>query len=275
MKFKPTTHFDLNNALLLAHASNEVYKTGDAVKNGMNAVWDVTEFQFIEHEDTQCFVGADGGSIILAFRGTTTIEDWLTNAKIRKVEGPLGDTRVHYGFQKALDCVWGAVESAVAALLPKRLWITGHSLGGALAALATARFLENDIPVEALYTFGQPRVGNSNFAEVFEVWFDSMYRLVNNEDIVPRVPVGGYKHVGREYYFDNDGILHEDPNWIKKYSDHVMSVEIRSVEKFREVRHKYPNSIADHGMSRYIHNIEKSIGREKPIETFKDYLDTM
>lgn len=267
--------FNLNNALLLAKASKAAYETGDTIKSRMKTIWDFQNFKYIDENDTQCFVAGNDKAIILAFRGTTSIEDWLTNVKIRKVTGPLGDIKVHSGFKNALDCVWARVESTVSEFQNEKshsLWITGHSLGGALATLATARFLDADRVVKALYTLGQPRVGDEAFSDVFDVCFSSVYRLVNNEDIVTRVPFLGYKHVGQEIYFDNKGILQKDPSWFKKYSDHVLSVEIRSLEKFRNLRHQYPNSIADHATNGYIRNIRKNLLKQKGIQTFKDYL---
>jgi len=267
--------FNLNNALLLAKASKAAYETEDTIKRRMKTIWDFQNFKYIDENDTQCFVIGNDKGIILAFKGTTSIEDWLTNVKIRKVTGSLGGTKVHSGFKSALDCVWARVESTVSEFQNGKshsLWITGHSLGGALATLATARFLDSGRAVKALYTLGQPRVGDEAFSDVFNVSFSSVYRLVNNEDIVTRIPFLGYKHVGQEIYFDNKGILQKDPSWFQKYSDHVLSVEIRSLEKFRSLRHQYPNSIEDHATNGYIRNIRKNLLKQKGIQTFKDYL---
>ena len=68
---------------------------------------------------------------------------------------------------------------------PLPLFITGHSLGGALALLAT-KLLAPDIN-GACYTFGAPRVANY---EYFENLKTPVYRVVNSSDIVPRVPPG-------------------------------------------------------------------------------------
>jgi len=66
------------------------------------------------------------------------------------------------------------------------VFITGHSLGGALAVLAT-RYVANGSR-GACYTFGQPRVANQVFnAQIFT----PVYRVVNAADAVPAVP---FKH---------------------------------------------------------------------------------
>jgi hypothetical protein len=119
---------------------------------------------------------------------------------------------VHEGFSKALGAVWGTM-----GILPERLqnrgnktvWITGHSLGGALAELCAARAaLDGGIPVQGVYTFGQPRVGDGAFATAVETAIGGrIFRHVNHRDLVPRVPGFGmlYRHYGNQIYFDKSG----------------------------------------------------------------------
>lgn len=119
---------------------------------------------------------------VLAFRGTEkNFGDIKTdlNARFYKRDG----VSVHDGFRRALANVEPAIKTAVAKVRDYKLYITGHSLGGALALVAT-RALNAD-NVAACYTFGSPRVGNSEFADTIKV---PIYRVVNAADVVPRVP---------------------------------------------------------------------------------------
>ena len=85
----------------------------------------------------------------------------------------------------------------------RKIWMTGHSLGAALATLAADRYGN----VQGVYTFGSPRVGDGAFKKNFEV---EAYRIVNNKDIVTRVPPPGrYKHVGDIKFIDADGNIHD------------------------------------------------------------------
>ena len=137
--------------------------------------------------------------LVLAFRGTEKkISDWLTDARcIPVVEGK---TRVHSGFVDAftrnVDAEGRTVEELVREILdrpeardergtPLPLFITGHSLGGALALLAT-KLIAPDV-TGACYTFGAPRIGNY---ELFRFIKTPVYRVVNSSDVVPRVPPG-------------------------------------------------------------------------------------
>ena len=142
--------------------------------------------------------------LVLAFRGTEKkVHDWLTDVQcIPTVEGK---TKVHTGFLKAFtkkkDTAGGTVKQVVEDILDGQdakdqdgnrlpLFITGHSLGGALALLATKLVAPN---VDgACYTFGAPRIGNY---EYFRFIKTPVYRIVNSSDIVPRVPPGAIMFV--------------------------------------------------------------------------------
>ena len=91
----------------------------------------------------------------------------------------------------------------------KTIWITGHSLGGALAELCAAQALfVSKIPVQGVYTFGQPRVGSNDFAAAVNAKLGSgIFRFVNDRDIVARVPLFtmGFCHYGGQRFFDHAG----------------------------------------------------------------------
>src|SRR6266404_9736562 len=148
---------------------------------------------------------------VLAFRGTTSdFRTILTDIKIRFYRDKSG-ARTSTGFSEAYKLVQQGIAEAVAAREPSLpLYITGHSLGGALAAIASARLRPSD-RIAACYTFGCPRVGDTEFAE--QLWRVPVYRLVHASDIVPRVPFPfGYRHAGDLRYIKSSGTLIESPN---------------------------------------------------------------
>ena len=93
---------------------------------------------------------------------------------------------MHSGFKQHYDDAECLIEEALnnEHVKGKPLFITGHSLGGAVASIATKR-LNADRTIAACYTFGSPRVGN-------EVWVSQIkspiYRIVNSADFVPTMP---------------------------------------------------------------------------------------
>src|SRR5262249_44300729 len=92
----------------------------------------------------------------------------------------------------AITEVWGPVYEAVEAEQKRKerpLWITGHSLGGALAHLAAWLFLRRTVAVHQVYTYGAPMVGNEDVAKAFDREFpDQIYRYINGADPIPRLP---------------------------------------------------------------------------------------
>ncbi|KAI8364760.1 Alpha/Beta hydrolase protein [Radiomyces spectabilis] len=75
----------------------------------------------------------------------------------------------------------------------KRLFITGHSLGGALGTIFLAKMLQSKSPLlehfAGLYTFGQPKIGDAGFSKIFDPKLSSkIFHHAYNNDIVPRVP---------------------------------------------------------------------------------------
>lgn len=219
-----SSHYSANNLGSLLYAATIAYET-DKVKLtkalktslGSDNVWhfesDHSEllgvFPKLKIQDTQGFIAADSDKIILAFRGTeganrgkSFVKDWSSDALIQQADFQkyfptstyIGS--VHAGFGKGLRDVW----TKVAARLKKMretypeasLWITGHSLGGALAVLAaTCCYYEtqNQSPVAGCYTFGQPRVGDLHFRTYYESALGSRtYFVVNNGDVVTRIP---------------------------------------------------------------------------------------
>ena len=158
----------------------------------------------IDIHETQAFackrnVNNEPPYLVIAFRGTEKkVSDWLTDARcVPTVEGK---RKVHTGFLDAFtknrDADGKTVKKAVEDILalqeakddngaPLPLFLTGHSLGGALALLATKLVAPN--VNGACYTFGAPRIGNY---EYFRHLKTPVYRIVNSSDIVPRVPPG-------------------------------------------------------------------------------------
>lgn len=164
--------------------------------------------------DTQALVSSryNGDYALIAFPGTASRQDWITDARIAKQPWAAG--KVHAGFRAAFNSVAAAIEKEIRAIGAQHLIITGHSLGGALATLCAHHFRP---AVASVITFGSPRVGNWSFAGAYDTALhDQTFRVVNAGDPVPRVPFvfGTYKHVGTETYLRREGgVTMEHPWW--------------------------------------------------------------
>jgi triacylglycerol lipase len=186
------------NAVFFAKASLLAYKSaGDIQATAKD--WGLDgDFTFFDAGGTTPgYLATDAGKAVLSFRGTQVEEmrDVVADARVRKEPEVFG--KVHRGFKDALDEVWGDVAAAAGAVGDRRLWITGHSLGAALAVLAAARLSHGGHSVAGVYPLGQPRVGNASFVRAFDRELpDRCFRVVNYIDIVPRLPPlsFGYRH---------------------------------------------------------------------------------
>ena len=169
--------------------------------------------------------------------------------------------KVHQGFYTALNTVWQKVERTISrfrANKPKSLWFEGHSLGAALATLAVARLRDQDLPVDGLYTFGQPRTGDRTFARNLNLDFKPYaFRIVNNNDIVTRAPPRGlkYSHIGTFKYFTESGELKGDISFWNRFLDRMRG-------RAEDIFEWGSDGIKDHNMAEYRSLIEKALRDE-------------
>ena len=127
--------------------------------------------------------------LVLSFRGTEPQKPADIKADIRALPitiGPKGENiMVHSGFYEAFNMVKSQLSSDLEKEENRNLplYITGHSLGGALAVVAT--YCLSSDQIAACYTFGGPRVGNLAFGKSIK---PPIYRVINAADLVPRLP---------------------------------------------------------------------------------------
>lgn len=215
--FNPeASDYDGHNALALGQASQLAYAQADKLLETLDR-WGFIEARCLDQGGTQGFLAGNDRMLLIAFRGTEPqqLQDILTDINIALTSGPVG--QVHTGFARALEQVWADLQDQFDGLYQGQLvWLTGHSLGAALATLATARLVfhpGDQVRVQGLYTYGSPRVGDDIFAQAFDRTCRGFtFRFRNHNDVVTRVPLPGishlrYRHVGRLCYFGADGRL--------------------------------------------------------------------
>ena len=166
--------------------------------------------------DTLAISTRVGSDVYIVFRGSLSLENWKTNAKILGDVVPAGwncaspaPLRTHKGYTDAFNSIADRVTDAVAGHVNSggvhRLVFCGHSMGGALATMA-ALFVACKFPALRPHlvcvSIGAPQVGDGNFVAHFNDLVPSSIRVVNPMDPVPRllnaqlVHVKGYYPVG-------------------------------------------------------------------------------
>ncbi len=185
----------------------------------------------------------------MVFRGTDEIADWADNLNFFSEKVLFG--RFHRGFWNAVENVWDDLFDCylkLKAINHKPLFITGHSLGGAMATIAAARMIHKDLPFTSVYTFGQPRAVERDAVVYFNVEAkERFFRFQNNNDIVTRIPsrLMGYSHVGTYLYISEKGTLYDDPGFWFRFLDGVGG----AIEAIKECT---IDAIDDHNMQHYV-----------------------
>ncbi len=219
---------------------------------------------------------ADLPIVVVAFRGTepSAFKDILIDAlvwknKLSKHGWTDGWGKVHagfmLGFRSISETIHPLTKQKTEAMLLEKLkqieggtetectmahpcmWITGHSLGAALATLFASRVLSEiergrHYKLRGLYTFGSPRVGNREFKQKFErlaaAHGVTIARFRNENDIVTRVPKLFYAHL------DTLGFL---------------TRQVGQVLFGRKVDEPKIGSPGDHSMVKYYHKLRKAL----------------
>jgi triacylglycerol lipase len=201
-----------DRAQALVEISQIAYQDGQsAVQKFHDRGFD--KFYFFSKADTEAFLVGNASQIIIIFRGTEpkSVQDWLTNAQVLKTQACGG--RIHSGFWQSTQAIWAELEGEIRRIrgefpTPPPLFLTGHSLGGALAMLTASELQRLEHKVDGVYTFGAPRIGDRHFAMQYNRrLYDQTFRLVNHRDIVTQLPPAelNYTHVGQLIYFDAQG----------------------------------------------------------------------
>ncbi|MFD5918553.1 lipase family protein [Kitasatospora sp. NPDC058201] len=264
-----TTGYSLPHAYWMAQAAGLASLDRAGIKETARS-WGFDEVRHFESthrmpfpiEDTQAYVMAGDRMIVAGFRGTEVlkIRDWLSDVSTPPVPGPANKGFVHYGFHQALQSVYPQIRDTVRDLRTddQTVWFTGHSLGGALAMLAGARwyFEAPQLLPDGVYTFGQPRTCERLLAGAHNTAFrNRCYRFVNNNDIVPQLPPEPvFTHVEALRHFDADGRLHERMPLVAGLKDRAKGVRA-------DLFAPETDGIKDHHLPNYLAAFEKNLAQ--------------
>ena len=158
------------------------------------------------------YVAMIGDTAVIMFRGSNPpeIQDWFVNLNYKSFK--TGHGQVHAGFWASYDTLRDQLIEVFRQKRPKRIWITDHSLGGALAVVCSYRLMtEENREIAGVMTFGQPRVGSKDFCSHMESALNGrMVPFVNENDLVPRVPPS-LEHFGSLVWYTGGVIRRSRP----------------------------------------------------------------
>lgn len=206
--------------------------------------------------DTQAYVIRDPARTILLFPGTEGARDVRTDLKVSLVSWYAG--KVHRGFRAAAMEIWPLTMAAMPPAGKRQpLLLAGHSLGGALAQLIAHAAARDHLPLEAVYTYGQPRAGNGGFARAYDAQpplHEITFRCVNHRDPIPRVPwlLGRYRHAGREVYLPKTGPAQVERSLWARFTEALERWQTPEEPRAAELA-----GFADHSLRAYIARLER------------------
>lgn len=169
------------------------------------------------------------GDAIIICRGTASVYDALTDANTG-IQQSLTGYKVHAGFNRTFNDFSKDIIRFINTHQPSTVHCVGHSLGGALATLSADMVIKKGKQA-ALYTFGSPRVGFSDFANSLSLsnlmGIENIHRVYHSGDPVSMVPLWPFVHVpqpGGECYIgkllDFNPWQHKMDNYIESVSNH-------------------------------------------------------
>lgn len=271
----------------LARCAETAYQTREQMAASIMKLG-FSRHEVVKEDSARGVVMIKGDEAVIAFEGTNGVDDlgdWFANIDTSRAQIPEG--AVHGGFLRHYRRVADQVRTILAVNKVSHVWITGHSLGGAMAVLC-ALDLEHrgEVVVRGVMTFGQPlllvpacaRVANETLA-------GRHLRFINEADVVPCV-APGFRGGGSYVWFQDgkptyggptmrafaaeDGTIVEDD---EEAEGPTPLTEAEFKEKKRQVKAQFAPqppgepinaqampSVTDHNMDRYVEAIRTHYG---------------
>ncbi len=201
---------DLDRVIAFAQRCNDCYHDHESFKQEYGAQVEAGEFPV---SGLRIYLDADpkGGAQWVILRGTANLPDVIEDLEfVGDTEHELG-IHVHSGFDKSLqECLPWVIQRLDRS---RPVWVTGHSLGGAVAELLIATLEHRGFKDVSGITFGQPKVTDARGVE--RLAHLKLLRVVHEDDPVPMLPpvfvemgeIGIYHHSGPELLVRPDGKL--------------------------------------------------------------------
>ena len=253
----PKAEFEL--AYRLAQLSNLSYDGDSAIMGEAMARQSKVFVATPGNTDVLYFIGYNDKKKIQAVvvRGTHNETNWDLDMDTRGVTDPKTGIMLHAGFKRAADAIYADLKPR---LKPGyTTYLTGHSLGGAVAAILGAYMKADGVNVARIVTFGQPKFTNAAGAKAYADL--PLLRVINQNDIVPLLPdetaQGGnlYVHIGDVL------IVYPGPYYVYGSSDRASRFSAGSFS-----RYMLQGSVPDHYLKWYEQNLRDKLSGATPVK---------
>jgi triacylglycerol lipase len=205
------------------------------------------KYKFLDNEGAQGHVAASDSEVIVACRGTQPSQPNDLLADLDTIPKRHGKGWVHEGFRREARKILDQVLDWAAKNKGKDIYVTGHSLGAAMALYITQELEFAGYQPKKLLSFGQPRLGNADYVTDIKT---EHYRFVNCNDMVTHVPPAAllFKHHGNLCYINFYGNIRPLSRY-QRFKD-SMRAHWRCWKKGQLF-----DGLYDHGMDHYIEKL--------------------
>ena len=195
-RFNGGSQFSHGNALFFLWANHYLEGGSPGSYRSQLQQYGFTNFEFVRGDSSGGPVAAlmsNDNMIAIIFRGSRTLEDAFVDSRFLQRASKTNSIRgrIHRGILDYYNELKPELDAALEALKPqgKKVYFTGHSLGGALAQLAATSAAKSGLAIEAVYTSATPRIGDAEFLRDAEISLpNKIYTLVTDKDVVPHIP---------------------------------------------------------------------------------------
>jgi hypothetical protein len=241
----------------MARLASITYMSRSSMETALNLMFD--SWWIIDPtEDDLALVGVKGKNQYIAFRGTDHALDILTDADVRKREHEVFGA-VHAGFLAEYERISARVDNLIDGTM--NLYVSGHSLGGALALMYSVNLLRSHQNPSIGRSYGAPKVGGHAFTAVIEAMFEvyqewDFVRYVNNQDAVARMPRANWIKIAKMLLTKTPDL---DNELIYYHPEIIPAVWFDGEHRLRPAKPFSLNplgKISDHSMDKYMKKIE-------------------
>ena len=247
--------FILQCAKLSNYSYSDLNDFSHKIKND-NIKYD--DLVLLNEKGCQAYILNTKNEIFVIIKGSSEIDDFLTNLKFFNKKDKIIKARIHEGFKQYADNIFIQLKKYLKQNSKnKEIYLIGHSLGGSIAKILSLRLTNNLNCI----TFGEPKSFKSSpLKETFYV--KNFYRIANSKDFITNIP--NFYHHGKisnekHLYFNLKGNLIVNPvnHEIKRENFFIFMLNIISFKYFINIFFK--KSIKNHEIKNYIKLLEKNL----------------
>ena len=222
---------------------------------------------FISKDESEAWIFKHENTLYISFRGTSSLKDATTDLYASKKTFRISQYdygKVHKGFynyymnirQDLLKHILEYINDVSIPKDKKKIVFTGHSLGSCsmLCALETAILYPMLATRIMCVTFGAPRMGDKRFRQSCKTFLRYVYRIVNDDDPVPRAPTRlRFTHSHPEVNIDEESQI----TYLKKTKQSILNLGLQSLLSLIPCLPCIHNPLTDHYMDNYLKQLNK------------------